>query len=214
MIKTNIFLEEAADMLSGMNAKWAFCGGFALDLFLGRETRPHDDIDICAFDHDRNAIKDYMLSLGWRVYEFRGNGMLCPLNAETDSESGRNLMCLRPNCALVEFYPCEVPGMVYYIFRHGTMEELSYIEFLFNRADETGFHLDKRLDLTRDTEKAILRNGKYSYIAPEIALAYKSLSADDPKSEQDFNAVYPALNDEQKNWLQSALYDGHPWKER
>lgn len=49
----NHLVGEANTLLQGQNFTYAFCGGFALDLFLGYETRKHGDVDILAFWEDR-----------------------------------------------------------------------------------------------------------------------------------------------------------------
>ena len=53
-------------------------------------------------------------------------------------------------------------------------------------------------------------------LAPEIQLLYKSKGLR-PKDEQDFDAVLPALSDEQRRWLSGALAvvaPDHPWRSR
>lgn len=38
--------EEVASVLEGMPAPWWIAGGWALDLFVGRTTRAHEDMDV------------------------------------------------------------------------------------------------------------------------------------------------------------------------
>ncbi len=38
--------DQVADRLAGVRAPWAVAGGWSLDLFMGRTTRPHGDIEI------------------------------------------------------------------------------------------------------------------------------------------------------------------------
>ena len=45
----NKLVTEAHELLKNGGFEYAFCGGQALDLFLGYESRVHGDIDICAF---------------------------------------------------------------------------------------------------------------------------------------------------------------------
>ena len=211
-------LEQAAALLNGMNINWAFCGGYAIDLFLGKQTRKHVDIDICVFEKDRNTIIDHMLASGWEVYEFRGMGRLRKLTAEMSSESGRNLMCLKKGCKLVDFYPCDEPGLLYYVFHHAGMEEFDYIEFLFNNTEAGKFVFNKERGLYRDIEKAILTDGKNRYLAPEIALMYKAANADDENCRHDYMNAAIELNEEQREWLINGLdlcypHD-HPWKQK
>lgn len=214
----NLLLDEAAALLSSMNIKWAFCGGYAIDIFLREETRKHGDIDICVFENDRNTIKDHIIACGWDVYEFRGMGRLRKLTVQTPSNPGRNLMCLKAGCKLVDFYPCDEPGLTYYVFHHTGMEKLDYIEFLFNKAEENRFIFNEELGLYRDMDKALLSDGVYCYLAPEIALLYKASNADDENYRHDFEAAFAELNDGQRKWFLNGLDlcypQGHPWKQK
>lgn len=211
-----VLLDDVKKLLNGLDIRWAFCGGYAIDIFLGKETRKHGDIDICVFENDRNAIKKHMLACGWNVYEFRGMGRLRKLDADNESETGRNLMCLKAGCELVDFYPCEEPGLVYYVFHHKGMNELDYIEFLFNQETAGSFVFSKEHGVLRESGKAILSDGKYRYLAPEIALLYKASNAEDENCRHDFEAAINALDDEQRKWFYEGLDkrwpQGHPWK--
>lgn len=53
-------LDDVKKLLNVLNCRWAFCGGYAIDLFLKKETRVHGDIDICVFENDRNAVKNHI----------------------------------------------------------------------------------------------------------------------------------------------------------
>ena len=44
---------------------WLF-GGWAVDFWVGRITRPHDDIDAAAWRGDYGAIKSALTNAGWR----------------------------------------------------------------------------------------------------------------------------------------------------
>ena len=48
--------EAIAEPLSGFARPWWICGGWALDLFLDRETRRHDDLDVALLRHDQLAL--------------------------------------------------------------------------------------------------------------------------------------------------------------
>ena len=44
---------------------WLF-GGWAVDFWVGRVTRGHDDIDVAAWRRDYGAIKRALVDMGWR----------------------------------------------------------------------------------------------------------------------------------------------------
>jgi hypothetical protein len=42
-----------------------FIGGWAVDLWVGRLTRPHDDIDVLVWRHDEGRIHEALQGAGW-----------------------------------------------------------------------------------------------------------------------------------------------------
>lgn len=214
----NVLLEQVRGFLQNLNIQWAVCGGYALDLFLNRETRKHSDIDICVFEKDRQKIINYMVLNGWRVYQFLGQGKVQLLNVEGKSDPGRNLMCVKDGCNLVKFYPCEEDGVLLHEFYHTGIEHLNYLEFLFNYEQENSFIFDQGRNLTREMQNAILYRNGCPYIAPELALLYKSARADHPENQYDYGITIPHLNDEQLSWLHKGLEklypQGHPWSQK
>jgi len=208
-------LAEAKMLLEGATFPWAVCGGYALDLFLNRATRPHGDVDLCAFESDRDAILRYMLRKGWLVYEFRGQGKVRPLDAESSSDAGRNLMCVKEGCRLVEFYPCEEQGMLYHQFFHTGISNLDYVEFLFNKAAEGQFVFDGEKQIQHELPQAILFRDGLPYLAPEIVLLFKALQPEREENQADMAQAWPAMSRRQKDWFVNSLKqrfpEGHPW---
>ena len=204
-------LVEAARLLEGSGIDWAVCGGFALDLFLGRETRVHGDLDLAAPEEHRELIERWMLAKGWQVWEFRGQGMLRPLSADTPSEPGRNLMCVREGCELVTFWPCDVPGMVLHEWHSHGIRTLNYMEFLFHDRSEGQTFFGRSMD------RAVLRRDGVPFLAPEIVLLYKASQPERPANQADCAAALSAMDGEQRAWFMSALAQrypgGHPWLE-
>lgn len=212
----NGLLRQTDCLMKNARVPWAVCGGFALELFLGKDIRPHGDIDICVFENDRESIFRFMLENGWQVYEFRGWGRMRPLDNDSASETGRNLMCLNGTCDLVKFYPCEEEGLLYYEFFHTGIEKLNYLEFLFNTSSGGCFVFDSNPEIKRELSKAILYRNNIPYLAPEIVLLYKASRADEPAYALDFEQTYRHMDDEQRQWFSmnlDALYpEGHVWK--
>ena len=62
---------ECNDFLKDCGLTYAFCGGYALELFLGIKLRSHSDIDTTVFDEDKNSIIGYILKKGWNIYDHR-----------------------------------------------------------------------------------------------------------------------------------------------
>ena len=214
-MEQNWMLEKLKDFMAESSFPWAICGGFALDLFLGRNIRPHGDIDLCLLEKDRESAKEYALGKGWQVYEFRGWGKVRPLEQGMHSDPGRNLMCVGEGCDLVKFYPCEDAGMLYHQFFHTGMKAFHYLEFLFNSTCGADLVLDQRKGLRRELSKAFLLRDGIPYLAPEIVLLYKASDSENPEYQLDFHETYPNLNDEQRSWFLQSMHQlypkGHPW---
>lgn len=202
-------LHQAAALLNDADISWAVCGGFALDLFLGRDTRVHGDLDIAVPEENRRTIECFMLAQGWQVYEFRGMGKLRPLDGGSPSEPGRNLMCVREGCELVTFWPCDDPGMVLHEWHPVGIKTLNYMEFLFHERQDGACLLGDGLSYPAD--KMYLNRDDVPYLAPELVLRYKASQPERDANRADYEHVFPRLTGEQRAWLLQALPPGHPW---
>ena len=99
----NKILKEAIELLKGQSFEYAICGGLAIDIFLGYESRKHGDIDLLAYWNDRNSIILYMQSIGFNVYEMLGGGMAHHITDINKQEyRKRNIFCSTPDCELVK----------------------------------------------------------------------------------------------------------------
>ena len=70
-----------AALLRGLPSPWAFCGGWAIDLFLNRITRSHKDVDVAVFRHDQHLVRSYFTNCGWTAEKIV-DGKLLPWNAD------------------------------------------------------------------------------------------------------------------------------------
>lgn len=212
----NQMISEIREFMANARFQWAVCGGFALDLFLDKDTRMHGDIDICVFERDREAILRYMLQKDWNVYEFRGQGKVRLLKDASSSEPGRNLMCVKEICDIVKFYPSEDEEILYHQFFHTGIRKLNYLEYLFNSMDGACLVFDREGRLKRELSSAILFRDGIPYLAPEIVLLYKASNPENADYQFDFEQAYVHMSDDQKEWFLhgiDVLYpDGHIWK--
>lgn len=58
---------SVAATLTRLRAPWAVAGGWALDLALGRVTRPHADVDVAVFRGDQAALREALPGWGCAV---------------------------------------------------------------------------------------------------------------------------------------------------
>ena len=58
-------LGSAARALDSAELEHWFFGGWAVDLWVGRLTRPHDDIDVLVWRRDESRVHEALRSAGW-----------------------------------------------------------------------------------------------------------------------------------------------------
>lgn len=181
----NSSLERAVSLMRNFHAAWGIAGGWALDLFIGQESRPHADIDIAILRADQRQLRTQLSGRVEKVVEGQ----------------------------LVHWSPTEVlTPPVHEV--HVTWPDGYHLEFLLNEqdveTDEWVFRRDSRI--RRPLAAAFAASG-VPYLAPEIALLYKA-KAPAAKDDADFRAVLSHLQDDQRSWLRQALEltaPGHRW---
>ena len=213
----NQLIEEANVLLQGQDFSYAICGGFALDLFLGYESRVHGDIDVLAFWEDREAIIAYMQSKGFLVYEMLGGGKVHRITDIRGQEKLRkNIFCCTGDCELVRLYDTEEQDVFWLDFQHTGLTKLNYIEFLFNEKTEDAFVYVRDNRVRRELKRAVLQKDGIPYLAPELCLLFKSTDIEREGYQQDFELTVERLSEEQRAWFETAmelLYpEGHRWR--
>ncbi|WP_167954790.1 nucleotidyltransferase domain-containing protein [Anaerosporobacter faecicola] len=212
----NQLVQEVVELLEEQEFEYAVCGGQAIDLFLGYESRKHGDIDILAYWKDRNNIITYMNSRGFQVYEMLGGGYAHKI---TDIKEQylvkRNIFCCTDDCELVHLMPTEKKDIYGIEFDHVGETKLNFVEFLFNDKEEGNFLYARNKEIKRELGKAILWDKKVPYLAPEMLLLYKSTDPNREGYQQDYDLAYGKMDQEQKAWLNNALTilypQGHIW---
>ena len=197
-----------AELMSTFRASWALGGGWAVDAWLGCQTRDHLDVDICVFIQDQRALFDHLA--GWQLV---AHGPNAPANTN-EPWDGRRL---------------DLPVHI-----HGRLDagealpdgDLTPqqgfsldIQFGDRSGDEWILSLQPRISLP-------LRNGVQQSpwglptVVPEVLLFFKATAYAGtpnymrPRDRQDFLALKPRLSKEQRNWLREAIsvVDAeHPW---
>lgn len=214
-LMNRLVTESNALLLQG-GFEYAYCGGQAIDLFLGYESRKHGDIDICAYWPERDKIISFMQSRGFEVYEMLGGGKTHRItDIGEQMYLKRNIFCFRDGCPLVKLYPTDETDIFLLDFLHVGQTEFDFIELLFNDRSETHFEYARDREIKRELSKAILSADSVPYLSPEICLLYKSTDIEREGYQQDYELAYAAMSSEQKEWLDSALKKlnphGHKW---
>ena len=184
---------QAGKAFYNYDRPWAVCGGWALDLFLNRVTRPHKDVDFAVLRKDQLIIQEYLLSHGWTL-EKAVSGQLVPWQrGEWIDLPVHTIWCKNPSVSP------------------------DFIELLFNEVDEVNFHFRRDTSITHPLEKMIVSSASGSPIlAPEIVLLYKSKNVEASPYVGELKKVWPYLCSEARDWFASALkklYINHVWLE-
>jgi hypothetical protein len=181
-------LSAARELLTTKDIPWAVAGGWALDLFLGRLTREHADLDLAVWRADQDRLRAALTPL-W-VPEVADNGVLRPWSSDEWLSSP-----------------------IHEIHARAVNREGGSLELLLNERDDTAWIYRRDTQVRRELDRAILVRDGIPVLAPEIVLLYKS-KAPRPTDEADFNAALPALTTEQREWLRLAIARSradHPW---
>lgn len=212
----NHLIREANTLLKNGNFEYAFCGGFAIELFLNREIRKHGDIDISAYWSDRDHIIRFMQSLGWQVYEMCGGGVAHRIiDISKQLKTKRNIFCFRDNCELITLTPRDDEDMYSIEFDHRGQTSLNFLEFLFNDRNTTDFLYARNNEIALPLSDAILYENNIPYLAPELVLLYKSTDILRQGYQLDYDSALLKMNEGQKGWLKKSLLKmnplGHKW---
>ncbi len=187
--------------MSTFPAPWALCGGWAVDAWLGRVTRDHDDVDIAVFQDDLDALFEHLD--GWLLIAHDPNVD----GGTSELWDGRHL---------------DLPGHI-----HGrSPEAASDLPDRLDAAAQQGFSLDIQLSersggdwicsreprITVPLRRCVRQSGwGLPTLVPEVVLFYKA-SELRRRDKLDFVALLPHLTAEQRDWLRNAIsLVGHPW---
>ena len=183
--------QQVVELMRGVDVPWFIAGGWALDLFLGRQTRAHNDIEIAVFRADEAKVRKHLR--GWELF-VAGSGTLTPL-ADRDPlpAAAHELWCRQRGH---EAWQLEI-----------LIEEREGDRWVYRRHPRVGAHWK---DIGRFTNDGI------PYIRPDVQLLYKSKNPR-PSDESDLLAVLPRLDAAQRGTLYAWIGTtaaSHRWLER
>lgn len=179
-------VHQVEAIFSQLGVPWWIAGGWALDLYLGHQTRVHRDIDIAMLRSNELALGALPDDL--RIYVAH-EGELTPWDGELLSAERHQLWI-----ASAGVWRCEV-----------LLEQHDGLSWIFRR--------DQRISLPLDEFGATSVTGT-PIVAPHVALLYKANAYEIERNEADYRVAVPALNLVDRLWLRGALkavYGMHPW---
>ena len=194
-------LARVAGLMSTFPPRWSLCGGWAVDAWLGRQTRDHADVDITVFQDDLSAFFDHLA--GWQLIAHDPN----VAGNTSEPWDGRRL---------------DLPAHI-----HARSPDAR--RRLPDRLDapaQAGFGLDIQVNERSGRDWVLSRQPRITMplrrcarqstwglptMVPEALLFYKA-SELRRRDKLDFLALLPHLTDEQRAWLRNAIsLVGHPW---
>ena len=145
----------------------AISSGWALDLYLGRVTRVHHDVDVIVNRAEQLALQQHLSNRGWKlVTPFEGR---------------------------LEPWP---PYMTLELPRHQVhaLRGDEFIDFLLTPIQHQVWHYWRAPNVVQHLDRAVLQSADgIPFLAPEIVLLFKSKNTSDKKEraqdQVDFEAV-------------------------
>jgi hypothetical protein len=179
---------EVARLLDGVDVPWWVAGGWALDIWRGRRTRAHGDIEICV-----------------------PRGLWPPVRARL---AGYELWCARDGALRPLAAHVEVPAADRQVWVRDRVTGAFRLDVMLDPGDRDTWvsHRHSGLRLPLGEALAVSRDG-VPYLRPEIALLLKAAHAR-AKDEADLAACLPLLDPANRRWLAGALaahHPGHAW---
>jgi GrpB-like predicted nucleotidyltransferase (UPF0157 family) len=180
-------VEVVANELQECRHSWCISSGWALDLFLGRATRVHVDVDVVIRRTDQLVLQQYLTARGWKL--------------------------MTPSGERLEPWPLhmhlELPRHQVLALRDG-----AFIDFLLSDIANEVWRYRRAPAIIRSTERISLRSDSgIPFLAPEIVLLFKSQNTsgrERRKDQSDFERVYRHLEPERRAWLLWALVATDP----
>ncbi|WP_249021619.1 nucleotidyltransferase domain-containing protein [Conexibacter sp. S30A1] len=178
---------EVAARLDGVGP-WAVAGGWAIDLFVGFQSREHEDLEVVTSRGGLALFQSAMPELEWYA-----------AHAGEVTAVSRTPGILRPTW---QTWGWDAPAGKW---RLDVMRE-TWVggRWAYRRNPAIDMPLDAALHKTAS---------HIPFLAPEIVLLFKAKHSRD-KDRHDFELVLPRLTDAQANWLARALSvedPSHAW---
>ena len=183
--------QQVAALLRGLEIPWWIAGGWALDLYLGRQSRAHEDIEIAVFRGDLEKLRAHLR--GWELF-IAEKGELTALGAREPLPQSAHVVWCREKSHVA--WQLEI-----------LVEERTGARWTYRRDPDVGAMAK---DIGRYSSEGI------PYVRPDIQLLYKSK---DPRAvdETDLITLLPRLDQAQRATLAAWLWTtspGHRWIER
>jgi hypothetical protein len=181
---------DVATVMRPFGIWWAIAGGWAIDLWLGVETREHHDVEVVVQRKDQSLVHE-LLRDSWNLscIDPPGSGW-CPWRVDQQIVSPSfQLQVSNPTC---EFD----------VFLESVVDEV----WIFRR--------DARIRQPIDNVVSVSMSG-IPVVSPEVQLLYMAKSAE-PKNQHDFEVALPRLSRAaatRLNLMLAVVHPHHRWRD-
>ncbi len=179
---------RVAQLMATFPGTWFLIGGWAVDAWVGSQTRDHLDVDIGLFREDERAV--FVHLRGWHMAAHD-----TPDAAHDDQWDGHALR-----------FPAHV---------HARKPGWPELDINFNERHGSRWIVNRRPRLTVSVDSAARENAwGLPVLVPKLILWHKGRAQIRPHDQQDFDSLLPRLDEAQREWLNRALamVDArHPW---
>jgi hypothetical protein len=140
---------QISAIMRDLKPSWFVAGGWAIDLFLGKETRAHQDIEVAILRKDQTALHDYLD--GWILQKIVDGEPIVWHQNERLNLPTHEIHCFNETA------------------------QPSRIEILLNESNETEWIYRRNQKIRRSLSKIQLESkARVKFLCPEIVLLYKS----------------------------------------
>jgi len=185
-------VEETVALMSGLSVPWWIAGGWAIDLFLGRQTRMHEDIDILIRRDDQLEVQKYLRDRNWDLHKTKQPGLKPWPVGEFQMQPVNDIWCRRTPTSPWAFQ----------------------IMLLDTEGDRWVFRRDPSIQGPLE-ELGLRTSTGIPFMRPEIQLLYKAKPQTLDKDQSDFDFAVPCMTREARTWLLHHLEkrypEGHDW---
>jgi hypothetical protein len=184
-------VSEIDAIFSEIPVTWCIAGGWALDLYCGKQSRKHEDIDVILFREEQLTAFQH-LSKGWHLYKAE-QGKLARWEEGEFLTATKDIWVTKDSSSPWAFQIMLI--------------DVNQDFWIYGR-DKSIYR--PKTDIIAKTKEGI------PYLKPEVQLLYKGGSSEiREKDRHDFLTVFPLLKPQAREWLEASLKKqfpkGHVW---
>lgn len=189
---------RAAELMSGYSKPWYVAGGWALDLYAGRERRSHYDLDIATYREDQSVLQQHFG--GWNLQKYTG-----PDGAEYLENWAPGELLVLPDFQIV---------------LEKNSDGYAAVEILLNESEGDEWIWRKNHEVRYPMSRVGMASlDGFPFLSPEIVLLFKSQhvlggNVNEHKDQRDFNQFLDILEYDRRAWLKTTIethFPDHPW---